>query len=452
MITLKLKRITITGLLFFTALRLINGQGTTSFTFTALFASVHKPLDSIRILNITGGTDTLLYANDTVLNLQTTSSPDYGYNSGLKDLWLFPPYPNPAIGNFTLKFFSSFYGRIMVVVSDITGRETASLSQFVTAGYHRYSIDIQHPGQYMVTVVTPRQQESAKIICTGMSEGVTEIRYQGVYKLWDYNRKASSAFTWYPGDKLRFTGYAQSDSLFLLHDVIEDNPMQSTGYKFNLLTGLPCEDEPFVTDINGNSYRTVKVGTQCWLRQNLRTTRFANGTPVPVVSNNSIWISLFTPGMCWYNNDSVSYDSLYGALYNWYSIWGGNLCPSGWHIPEDNEWQVLEISLGMTPSDAILTGYRGTGQGNKLKESGTSVWAPPNSGADNSSGFSGLPAGKRSDGGGDFSGMGNFGYWWTSSGYLSDFIWYRILSCDETGVFRGYHNKGHGYSVRCIRN
>ena len=122
-----------------------------------------------------------------------------------------------------------------------------------------------------------------------------------------------------------------------------------------------------VQDIDGNNYLTVTIGTQIWMAENLRTTKYNDGTAIPLVTDNTTWANLTTPAYCWYNNDAKTNGSTYGALYNWYSVNTKKLCPTGWHVPNDTEWTTLTTYLGGT---AVA--------GGKLKETGTAHWYSPN--------------------------------------------------------------------------
>ena len=106
------------------------------------------------------------------------------------------------------------------------------------------------------------------------------------------------------------------------------------------------ESQPgIVKDVDGNLYTTIKIGTQVWMSENLKTTKYKDGTAIPLVTDNTAWSNLTAPGYCWYNNDAATYKSTYGALYNWYTVNTGNLCPAGWHEPTDAEWTTMENYL-----------------------------------------------------------------------------------------------------------
>jgi uncharacterized protein (TIGR02145 family) len=198
------------------------------------------------------------------------------------------------------------------------------------------------------------------------------------------------------------------------------------------------------TDNDGNSYNTVIIGTQIWIVENLKTTKFNDGTTIPVVSDNVVWNSLTTPGCCWYNNDIVN-KPVYGALYNWYTVdpvsnGNKNVCPVGWHIPTDAEWTILTDYLG---GEATA--------GNYLKEAGLSHWLNINAGATNGSGFTALPGGGRWAPEG-FLYLGSKGDWWSSTQLISlQSNWSREMYTNSA-VFRGSSGTTTGFSIRCIRN
>ncbi len=204
-----------------------------------------------------------------------------------------------------------------------------------------------------------------------------------------------------------------------------------------------------VTDIEGNVYQTVKIGSQVWMAENLKTTKYNDDSAIPNVIDNTEWPALRTGAYCWANNDEATHKPLYGALYNWYAIETGKLCPTGWHVPTDIDYMALEMSLGMTQAEADGTTWRGTDQGTKLKS--TTGWLTDGNGS-NTSGFNALPAGYRFYGDGTTKGLGLITYFWTSN-YVDDLIaTYRRLDAEETAVYRDATHKEAGKSVRCVKN
>ncbi len=204
-----------------------------------------------------------------------------------------------------------------------------------------------------------------------------------------------------------------------------------------------------VTDQSGNTYGTIAIGSQEWMAENLRATTYANGDPIPNVVDTAGWAALATGAWAHVNN-TPDYLMAYGRLYNWFAVTDPrNVCPAGWHVPADAEWQTLESALGMPGAQLGQTGYRGAAQnvGGKMKLPGQ--WTNPNTGADNSSGFSGLPSGLR-DSLGTFVSPFWDGYWWTSSTAGTTLAWGRGLRNTNAGISREAGSTRDGFAVRCV--
>ena len=211
-------------------------------------------------------------------------------------------------------------------------------------------------------------------------------------------------------------------------------------------------------DIDGNVYDTVRIGTQTWMVQNLRTTHYNDGTAIPNITDATAWSTLSTPGYCWYKNDETSNKPIYGALYNWHVINTGKLCPKGWHVPTNDEFTVLENYL-------IANGYNYDGKtsGNNYAKALASItgWSlSTNPGAigtndypskRNATGFTARPGGYRTLDG-TFALIGDAGYWWSSSENGPSLVWYRQMYFNISNISSTYINKGVGFSIRCIKN
>lgn len=194
-----------------------------------------------------------------------------------------------------------------------------------------------------------------------------------------------------------------------------------------------------ISDIDGNEYPVIQIGNQCWTAENLRTTRWANGSVIPNVMDNTAWANLTTPAWCNYQNNP-SFDATYGKLYNWYTVAAANMCPTGWHVPTDAEWDTLASFLGGTEV-----------AGGKLKSTGTQYWLSPNTDATNESGFSGLPGGYRGVLGFDM--LSYLGYNWSASEFDTTNAWHHSLSFNNGNIVGDYlGGKTRGFSVRCIRD
>jgi uncharacterized protein (TIGR02145 family) len=193
-----------------------------------------------------------------------------------------------------------------------------------------------------------------------------------------------------------------------------------------------------VSDKDGNTYGTVTIGTQVWMTENLKTTKYNDNSTIALVTDNTVWSTLTTGAYCFYNNDE-SYKSTYGVLYNWYTISSDNLCPTGWHVPSSVEWLALNNYLGgMSVANDML------------KEAGTTHWSSPSTGT-NSTGFTGLPAGSR-DSTGSFYDIFKYGYFWSSTAdnLGNGWGWDLAYSCDFQSY--GYIGQNTGLSVRCMQN
>lgn len=198
-----------------------------------------------------------------------------------------------------------------------------------------------------------------------------------------------------------------------------------------------------MTDIDGNVYKTITIGTQIWMAENLRTTHYRDGSAIPSITDNTAWITQTTGTYCWYDNDATAYKATYGALYNWYTVVDSrNLCPTGWHIPTNAEW-------------TQLTDYLSDNAGGKLKETGTTHWVSPNTGATNETGFTALPSGRRVVDG-SYMYIGSDCDWWSTTesnagSYSTDAFQWNVNNYSST-AYRYVANKEAGLSVRCIRD
>lgn len=195
-----------------------------------------------------------------------------------------------------------------------------------------------------------------------------------------------------------------------------------------------------LTDVDGNTYNVASIGTQVWMAENLKTTKYNDGTSIQLNTVNSFWnyTNTSNPGYCWYNNNETTYKNIYGALYNWYAVNTGKLCPLGWHVPTDNEFITL-----MT-----FVGGENVG-GTKLKESGNAHWAASSTSSNNEFSFTALPGGQRYNG---FASLGTFGDFWSTTAYDFQTSYTMELTYNYWGVTRVGYQKSYGMSVRCIKD
>lgn len=195
-----------------------------------------------------------------------------------------------------------------------------------------------------------------------------------------------------------------------------------------------------ISDIEGNIYKTIQIGEQTWMAENLRTSTYNDSTKIPYVIDDMQWEELHSDGYCWYNNDSAKYSNIYGALYNWYVVEDDKICPEGWHIPNNDEWDVLSNLFGGNNNSGV-----------KLKEVGLYHWDSPNSEVTNESGFTAIPGGVR-DGSGSYTGLGHNGYWWNIDEFSLYFSNHKALY-NNNAHFNTYStHKQYGMSIRCIKD
>jgi uncharacterized protein (TIGR02145 family) len=233
--------------------------------------------------------------------------------------------------------------------------------------------------------------------------------------------------------KFKYDNFKQTNFEAKKQGLKKEDKMQHKNIKLFAVTlfciGLSGLQAQTVKDIDGNIYKTVTIGTQVWM------------------ADDKAWKTLTTPAYCWYKNDATANKNKYGALYNWYAVNTNKLCPRGWHVPTDIEWRTLTNYLG---GESVA--------GGKLKETGTTHWESPNTGATNESGFKALPSGYRNYAGGfDDSGSNveifrSNGCWWSSTELYTFNAYYRRLYNSLSDVYSSLSVKQCGYSVRCLRD
>jgi len=411
-------------------------------SFTAGYYGQYVPLDSILVENLSKGCDTVLYFPDTVLVLDIGTGIGTHYLSQDDGLIIFPNFPNPFREETSIRVYVPEKQRIRFAVNNEVGMELNSLILVLDKGLHSFTLTGGNEHLYIFTA-SCKGTIKAKQLLAFPDQVSTNCRlvYKGLVSSSSLILKKGESvdgFTFSPSDSLRYTGYAQTPAGVAGSDVTSNKPEQIQNYQFKIIEGIPCPDIPAL-NYGGQVYITVQIGTQCWFKENLNIGTMITG-------NNNQTNDSIIEKYC-YNNDAANCN-VYGGLYQWdemmqYDIIEGvqGICPSGWHIPTNAEWMTLTDYLG-----SLWVA------GGKMKETDTTHWASPNTGATNSSGFTALPGGFRTNSGTYFANLTMEAYFWPSSQYSIPYAWWWIIAYNSSYVYQNYLFKNYGISVRCLKN
>jgi uncharacterized protein (TIGR02145 family) len=403
-----------------------------SFTGEGASSSV----SSVKVENLMKGTVLTVNGND-ILHLTIATiinSIDDNQSSELKI------YPNPMTYNSTLQIYPPVAGNAVITILDMTGKPVAQIQSNLENIRQDFRLSGIKNGFYLVNVKGNSYQFSGKLLSNVKSNGPVSIekvnnRVQALNekaeKTDSKGTQATVDMAYSPGDRLKFTGISGDYST-----VVIDIPAESKTITFNYIA---CTDDDL------NNYAVVKIGTQVWMAENLKTTKYNDNTEIPLVTDNVTWGLLSTPGYCWYNNDAATYKATYGALYNWFvldaaSNGGKNVCPTGWHVSTNAEWTTMKTYLG------------GDVGGIKIKETGHIHWLTHGDMVGtNESGYTALPGSYRVLNG-TFGNIGVDGNWWSSTEWntLNAFGW--TVAFIGGYLFSTGFYKQYGQSVRCVRD
>jgi uncharacterized protein (TIGR02145 family) len=409
-------------------------------TFTGTGASAI--VNSVKVENLTAGTILTLNGSD-ILRLTFTTginSIDDNQSSELKI------YPNPMIDNTTLMLCAPVAGDATISVYSLTGRLLTQTQGKLDKGLQEFRLSGLKRGSYLISVTGNTYQFSGKLLCNSKSDGTINIQKISnnpavIVKKVEEDSKGIQAtvdMEYTAGERLKFTGMSGNYST-----VKTDIPVSDKTITFNFIA---C------TDGDNNNYSVVEIDTQVWMAENLKTTRYNDGTAIPNITDNTAWVALTAGAYSDYSNDPVN-STTYGRLYNWFSVdnnaatkvasnGGKNVCPTSWHVPSDAEWTTLTTYLG---GESVAAG--------KLKETGLTHWITPNTGATNETGFTALPGGSRFNiAPSTFNFIRRNGSLWSSTEYSTTIAWLRDMNLFNIVVSSFNGNKLNGCSVRCIRD
>ncbi len=415
-----------------------------TITFTGTGAST--TVGSVIVQNLTKGT-TVTVPTGNVLNLNDAPNAVEQLNADDETIRV---YPNSVEGKSTVSFFAKQAGRTQLNAFSIDGRKIAGITENLQTGVNSFQLSLPK-GAYAIQVVGNGYTYTAKMINQTGTVRKPEITYSGTVKpATSAPQKSKSSalgtttMTYAIGDQLLYKGISGNYST-----IVTDVPTDNKTINFDFVT---CQDADL------NNYSVVTIGTQTWMVENLKTTRYRTGEAIGTTTPTTLDISAESaPNYQWAYNGDESMVAKYGRLYTWYAVADSrNIVPVGWHVPNDAEWTTLENYL-----IANEYNYDGTTTDNKIGKSlaaATDWYCYSYTGAigndltkNNSTGFTALPGGLH-----DFSGtfyfIRHYGYWWSSTEGDTTDAWYRLLYYLYYTLGRFDLSKSYGFSVRCVRD
>lgn len=438
-------------------------------------------LDSARIENLTQGwTETLIYPDTELILSVSVGIEDYGPRP---DIVIFP---NPCKGNAHLSVANMQGGPVRLTVTDVQGRLCAEYSGTVQSGMNNFYISLSKPQMYFISIKTAQGVKSEKLVSLGngnvnrielMERAETESGVDNAKKM-----RFDSDAHFVLGDEMRYTGYATVEgemktSVIVTQEQMEDDTIGLVFFHDR----IPCSDVPTVTDHEGNVYNTVQIGTQCWTRENMRTTTSPT-TGTCIVASGTPQLSYSGKMARWYNNDSTTYAPQgFGLLYNWnaavdtfnaelgelsvsssvgdavsvsFTGYRRGICPEGWHLPSAAEWIAF---VNYVKAEGIYACDNSTNKIAKAfasqtgwNNNSTACAVGQNQSTNDALNFTAMPAGYIGSGG--FISKGETTGFWSASQTTAQKANTWDLFFNNTGIYQTGNSKSQAYSVRCVRD
>lgn len=451
-----MRKITLLVALFF--LSVVGFAQTMELTFVGCDTSRrYVKLDSVKIYNHTQGWQEVLFYPDTILRIQNTIGiENYEFESQFA---LSQNVPNPFDGKTQVSLSLREGAQVKFFIFDVNGKRVAARSFHLSAGTHLFQIELSKAQPYFLTARTSNHSSTIKMLNSGSGNGNT-LSYMGCTDRGEFILKSDVERPVSIGDEMEYVGYAT------VFDTLRESIHVMKELQGSELVPIPFEisffscPDSYMVDYDGNVYTVVPIGSQCWMKENLRTTRYADGTPIAYGTESTVEVPLRL-----YPNGDSSNVGLYGYLYNWKAVMNcmpssdrvpsnvQGVCPDHWHVPSDAEWQMLEIHAGLTTEEAASQGERGIDIA--VSFAGTLGWedcgilygnCPGNPYAQNrnSTGFSALPAGSHF-----YSWFHCAAFFWTCTADVEG-SWERNLSWRNGGIDRSSYERESFYSVRCV--
>jgi uncharacterized protein (TIGR02145 family) len=415
-------------------------------------------VESVKVENITQKTELTMNGNE-VLHLVAIVTGIEQTGGNMKNGVRF--FPNPMTSNTRMQFGLPASGQTVITMYDLSGKKILQSQYHLSQGEHTFRLEDIDKGIYFVTINSGRYSSGGRFISNNPHKGAIKVTYENAISTEkkvneSKGSKGEIVMQYNIGDRLIFTA-SGGESIALVSDVASSS--KTITFDF-----YPCKDG------DNNKYSTVKIGAQTWMAENLKTTKYNNGDPIPLVTDDAAWIALrYEAAYCWYDNDESTYKDIFGALYNHWAVSSGNLCPAGWHVPTYDEFALLEkylIDNGYNFDDLTYGNNVGKALASTAMISLTTLPSIPSimweySSDDgtvgnpdypikrNASGFSALPSGFRGNG---FGVINISAYWWSSTQIDMGFARYRTLYSNLESFSGGYTYKWLGSSVRCLKN
>ena len=438
----------------------------TTLTFTGKDVNeLYVRLDRVIITNLTKSWQETIYYPDTVLIMGASGIED---TENASHFSLFQNVPNPFAG--VSEFSMQLKEPQMVVISiyDMEGQMITEVEQSLPQGMHTFRLFLSTPQAYLLCVRAGTENASLTVINTD-NAGTNRIDYvQNTNPvLWTSPLKSDKGGTDNPfsfGDEMEYIGYATINETEVESERIRQTQGASESFELlfttPILDGQPCIGAPTLTDIDGNTYNTVRIGTQCWMKENLRTTKFANGSGIQLGTTTNSYVTYR-----YYPNNDENNVAVYGYLYNWKAVMGNaessnanpsgvqGVCPAGWHVPSDAEWTQLtdyvrNVNLYLCSADADFIAKAFAASLDWNSSTGTCCVGNTLS-ANNATDFSALPAGYYDA---NYANFGNNTGLWSSTQYDASYARIRSLEYNSAEVGNINGHKSVGFSVRCIRD
>jgi uncharacterized protein (TIGR02145 family) len=348
-------------------------------------------------------------------------------------------------GTCSVDFEATAQSKTTLELYDISGKRILQVQELLSKGHHTYSLSGISSGIYTLKIESDKFLYTAKIISSNATLGTIEIKHIGIMQDIDKQSIVSNLPTGQAGkEKMRSlkSGKSVIDMQYTTGDRLKLTGKSGVYRTVFMLVPTQTQTVTFnfvaCTDADSNHYAVVQISTQIWMEENLKTTKYLNGNPIPNVTDSTAWGNLTTGAYCDFDNIPAN-STTYGKLYNWYTAADSrNVCPSGWHVSTDAEWTTLTTYMG---GENVA--------GGKLKEVCSTHWPSPNTGATNKYGFTALPSGYRTFHGLFFD-MGFYAGWWPSTEINMSSAWNRFLAYYESILQRYNFSKTVGLSIRCV--